>query len=589
MALALAIVATLFDNAVVSCIFSVLSLVIAGAETVAKIAKGTKESKLDTVLVLAAVLIPFCMGEFSVAALGMSIYKLSVVLVTFLMGLLGKNFKAIADVMPKNANLIDSQSNIRVVDASELRAGDKFMVKSNGVVPVDALITEGFSQFNTSNVHASNGDVSLSGGDKVLAGYVNSGSSVTCVAVCSYDESIVKDFNKMADMAESTKTIGEKRFMQIAKWYPLAVLALAIIVLLISGLSTGVWSSSLLRVSVLLIAATSGSFMIGVPLFTSGAVWTLKRHGLAVSSVELLDEIADINCVAFEKDGILTDGLYKITDIYTTEGISEEDLLMITGICVGGRAHSVSRIFTKYANQHLTAENIMEFPGKGVECTIMGKTFICGSESFIKECGVNLDGIAGYRIYITIDKVVMGAVNYGDALSGNASSDIEALRRTGVEKTVMFTKDSGKSAKEAFEASGADEYMESMNSFARVEAVGALKQEEDATCAYIGDVLYGEEAINEADVGIALINKEENGLEYSKIMLLGKLRSLARGIEIARVANGKVEIHFYCASAVKIIITLLGLFGALNVASAIVLDTVLTVAALLSAKDLLKK
>lgn len=337
-ALALAIISSLFNNAVLACIFSILSLIIAGAEVMFKLIKGTKDAKLDTVLIIAAILIPFCLGEFSVAALAMSIYKLSSVVIGFVIGILGKELKATADVTPKNANFIDSQSNIIVIAANELRNGDKFMVKTNDVVPVDSIITEGFSQFDTSKVHSSASDVSLSAGDKVLAGYVNTGSSVTCVAACNYDESIVMDFNRMADMSENTSTIGEKRFLQIAKWYPLAVLTLAILVLLIIGLSTGIWSDAMLKVSVLLIAATSSSFVIAVPLFTSTAVWTLKKKGIAVSSAEILDEIADVNCVAFERDGVLTDGVYKITDVYTAEGITDSDLLMIAGICIGGRA-----------------------------------------------------------------------------------------------------------------------------------------------------------------------------------------------------------------------------------------------------------
>jgi Cd2+/Zn2+-exporting ATPase len=588
-ALVLAIISSLFNNAVLACIFSILSLVIAGAEVMFKLIKGTKDAKLDTVLVITAILIPFCVGEFSVAALAMSIYKLSSVVTGFVLSILGKEFRATADVTPKNANLIDSQSNIRVVPSNELRSGDKFMVKTNDIVPVDSIVTEGFSQFDTSRVHSSASDVSLSAGDKVLAGYINTGSSVTCAAVCNYDESIVMDFNRMADMSETTSTIGEKRFMQIAKWYPLGVLALAILVLLIVGLSTGIWNSAMLKVSVLLIAATSSSFVIAVPLFTSAAVWILKKKGLAVSSAELLDEIADVNCVAFEKDGVLTDGVYKITDVYTAEGITDSDLLMIAGICVGGRAHPVSRIFTKYMNEHLKAENVMEFAGKGVECTIMNKSFICGTEDFVNECGVDVSEISGYRLYITLDNVVMGAVNYADNLSSGIATDIDELRKTGVEKVVMFTKDLGDAAKETFEISGADEYVENIDSFMRVEKISSLKQEEDATCAYIGDILGGEQAINEADVGVALINKEENGLEYSKIALIGKIKSLAEAIEISRIANGKVEIHFYCACAAKIIITLLGLFGAMNVASALIVDTILTIAALLSAKDILNK
>ena len=183
----------------------------------------------------------------------------------------------------------------------------------------------------------------------------------------------------------------------------------------------------------------------------------------------------------------------------------------------------------------------------------------------------------------------MGAVSYEDKLSESSANDIEELRKLGVEKVVMFTTDKEDVAKIAFGASGADEYVAEVTPFGRAEAVSKIKQEEGVTCAYVGEALGGEQAINEADVGISLISKENNGLEFSKVTLLGKLRTIADAVDIARVANSKVEIHFYCASAAKIIITLLGLFGALNIASALVIDVILTMAAFVSCKEMLKK
>jgi len=430
---------------------------------------------------------------------------------------------------------------------------------------------------------------SFSSGDKVLAGFVNTGSSVTCVASCDFEDSIVKDLNRLADMAETTQTAGEKRFEKIAKWYPVLTLVLAIVVLLIYGMSTGAWSEGMTVVSALLIAATSGSFMVAVPLFSSCAIWRLKRNGIAISTAEVLDEIADINCVVFEKNGILTDGKFEITKKYTAENFTEEDLLMIAGICVGGREHPISRIFTKYMNEYLSAENVMEFPGKGVECTIMEKTFLCGTESFIKESGIDISQVSGYRLYITIDNVLMGALSYEDTLSESSAYDIEALKKTGVEKTVMFTPDKDDKAQIQFKASGADEYIAELTPFMRAEAISKIKEEDGVTCAYIGEVLGGEQAMEEADVGVSLISKENNGLEYTKVALLGKLKALADAIECARLSDSKLEIHFYCAAAAKIITILLGMFAVLNVSAALIIDAVLTIAALMSAKELLKK
>ncbi len=589
LALILAFVASKMPNAFLICLFSIISLVLSGAETISKLIKGTKDSKQDTILVVAAIIIPFCLGQFVVAASAMSIYKLSLAVISKMLSGLGKSFKNIINVLPKTANVIDSNSNIRSTLSEEIIKGTKFMVKSGEIVPVDCIITEGFSDFDTSLVCDMGKDESLSSGDKALAGYINNGSSVTCVAVCDYEDSIVKDLNRIANMSEITSTIGEKRFEKIGKWYPMLTLALAIVVLLIYGMSSGDWGNGMKVVSALLIAATSGSFMIGIPLYTSCAIWKLKKKGIAISSTELLDEIADINCVAFEKNGILTDGKFKITDTYTAEGFSEEDLLMIAGVCVGGKAHPISRLFTKYMNEHLNAENVMEFPGKGVECTIMEKTFLCGTEDFIKESGIDISEVTGHRLYITIDNVLLGAVSYEDALSESSVYDIEALRKMGVEKVVMFTPDKEDDAKVQFAASGADEFVCELTPFKRAEEVSKIMEEEGVTCAYIGEHLGSEQAMEEADVGISLVNKETNGLEYVKVILLGKLKTLADAIDFARLANSKLEIHFYCAAAAKIITILLGLFAVLNVAAALVIDAVLTTAALVSAKEILKK
>lgn len=588
-AILLAFAASKITNTFFLCIVSILSLVLSGAETVFKLIKGTKDAKLDTLMIVVAVVIPFCLGNFVLAAYAMSIYKLSVTVISYLLANLGSGFRACANVCPQRANIVDSDSTVRIIPSSEIIKGTKIMIKTGETVPVDCIITEGFSDFDTSKVIDLGRNDSLSVGDKILAGYVNLGSAVTATAVCDYEDSLVFDMNRLADMAESAATVGEKRFIKLAKLYPVVILVISMIVLLICGLSTGSWGTGMSVVSVFLIAATTNSFMIAIPLFTSCVVWKLKKKGLAIASAEVLDEIADVNCVAFEKNGILTDGKFKILETYTAEGISKDDLLLMAGICVGGRTHPISRIFTKYKNEHLVAENVMEFPGKGIECTIMGKTFICGTEEFIKECEVDLSEAPGHNLYITIDKVLMGAFSYEDELAESSASDIELMRNVGVEKVTMFTSDKEEKAKIAFSASGADGYLAGLTSFARAEAVSKMKEEEGACCAYIGDALSGEQAINEADVGISLVSRETNGLEYSKIALLGKMKTLADAIEYARGANSKLEIHFYCASVVKIITVLLGAFGALNVATAIALDAILTIAALVSARELLKK
>lgn len=589
-ALVIAVVASLFNNAAVIGIFSVVSLILSGGEVMSGFLKSAKKAKPDdNALVLLAVLVPFFLGKFTIAAIAMAVYKLLNTLIMLVFGSLGRSFQETANVLPQYANLVDSGSNIRKVYSESLTRGTKIIIKTGETVPVDCVISDGFSDFDPSNVYAGKSNVSLSSGDKALAGFINVGTSVTCETVCDYDESLVMDLNRLAAMAETQSTKGEKRFLTIAKWYPPVVLAVAVAALLIGGFTNGAWTAAMLRMSVLFLVATTGSYVVAVPLLSSCAVWNLKKKGLALATADLIDEIADINCVAFEKSGILTDGKFQIKDIYTAEGISEEDFLMIAANCIGGRQHPISKILTKYMNRHIPAENVIEFPGKGMECTIMEKTFLCGSEKFMTECSVDVSEHSGYSVYVSIDGVIMGAMIVRDLIKPNTGETLRKLRQTGVEKIVMFSSERKETAEPAYKDCGADDYRAELSDYDRAEAIRAMQQGEDVTCAYIGGGVGGEQAIDAANIGITLVGREDGKLEYAKAVLLSDLETVADAIEISRLTCGKLELHFYCASAVKIILALLGLFGTVNIAAAIVIEALLTLAALFSAKDLINK
>lgn len=590
LALLLVAFSALFKNNAIICILSIFSLILSGGEIASKSLKSMKKKKFDdAMLVLLAVLVTFLLGKFIVAAFAMAIYKITNIFITYYHGSLGDNIQSIADVLPQYANLVDSGSNILRVSSNSLKRGNIIMVKVGEIVPVDCVIIDGYTDFDANNVYQSKTVVSLSPGDKVLAGFVNMGASVTCEATCDYDESLTVDLSRLASMAEQKYTRGEKRFLGIAKHYPMVILILAVLTILLGGFSGGLWGSSIYRVCSLFVVTTTGSYVVAVPLLSSCAVWNLKKKGLAISSGDLIDELADINCVAFEKNGILTDGVYKIKDIYTADGISEEDFLMIAANCLGGRQHPISNILTQYMNTYIPVGNVMEFPGKGMECTIMNKSFLCGSESFLTECGIDVSEMTGYTVYISIDGVFMGAMLIQDLVKPNSGESLRDLRQLGVEKIVMLSSERKETAELAYLDCGADEYYAELSPYGRVEIIQKLQKEDGVTCVYIGDRLSGEQALDTAHVGLTLISKEECGLEYSKAVLLGGLDTVRDAVELSRLACGKIELHFYCATAIKIILVLLSLFGAINVAAVIMIEAILTFIGIFSAKDLLKK
>ena len=588
-ALLLALIGLLFTG-LFQLVFALLSLFTSGDEMISRVRKTMRAGKFDDcVFVLLAVIIPFCLGQFALSATAMAVYKFSHVLLRRLSGKLGIQMKEAADVLPETANVIDEAFNIHTVQTSSLTRGMHVFVKKGDVVPADSVIIDGASDFDVSNVYLSKTSVSFSEGDKVLGGFINEGTSVTLELLTDANLSLVCDLKEVASIGECKNAKLRKRFTAISRIYPLAVLLLTVLMILIGGFTSGAWFEVMKRVSVLLVAATTGSYVFFAPTLASCAVWSLKRKGLALASADSIEELAEINCVVFEKDGILTDGDYKLRSIYTTEGVSEEDFLMIAGNCIGERNHPISELLTPYMNHYVPATNVLEFPGEGLECTMMKKTFLCGSESFMKKNGIDIGTCKDHTLYVAIDGAFIGAMVVQDFLKQGTSDPIHLLRRTGVEKLVMFTSDRKEVAEPAYLDCGADEFYCNLTPFERTETIKKIKKDEGVICAYIGDSDKGANAMNEADIGITMVDPNYGEVEYSDALLLGDMNTLAEAIETARVAFGKLELHFYGATAMKIILVLLSLFGAINTPVAILLDACLAGAALLSAKNMMKK
>ena len=589
LALMIGLAALLF-HPVLSCVFSLISLIISGGETVARSLRMMKKRKFDDgVFVLLAVLITFFLGSFAVAAIAMAIYKIAGAMIIYLSGEVGVQMKELAEVLPDYANLIDVDGSIREVETASLMSGMRVMIRNGDVVPADCIIQDGFSDFDTNKVYASGHAVSLSTGEKVLAGFVNTGTTVTCEVLHDYDASLSSDMRRIASVAEKSGTKSEKRFLSIAKLYPPTVILLAVLILVIGGFVSGAWGSTMQRAAVLLVVASTGSYLMATPILRAAAIWNLKKKGLSITSCNMLDDIAYINCVAFEKNGILTDGVYTMEEVYAAEGITKEDLLMFAGNCLGGRPHPVSQLLRSYMDPYVKVENVLEFPERGIECTIMGKTVLCGSETFITSCGVDIEEIKDYTVYVAIDQIFVGAIRMLDPVKYGSERQLDRLRDAGVEKIVMLTSERKELAEQSFVGSGADDFFSDLTSYDRVKIIKRLKRRATVTCAYIGDLLNGSQAMETADVGIVMVNSQNSSVEYSKAAMMGDLNTLTEAIETSRIACGKFELHFYCATAVKIILILLALFGAANVAIAVLIDAMLSCFGLLSASDMLKK
>ncbi|NNC83713.1 MAG: heavy metal translocating P-type ATPase, partial [Flavobacteriales bacterium] len=92
-----------------------------------------------------------------------------------------KALEALAALMPDEANLIEGDGT-RKVKVSELRSGDRIMIKPGEKVPADGLIYEGKSDFNESMLTGESMPVNKTVDEEVIGGAIN-GNGVVKITV----------------------------------------------------------------------------------------------------------------------------------------------------------------------------------------------------------------------------------------------------------------------------------------------------------------------------------------------------------------------------------------------------------------------
>ena len=196
-----------------------------------------------------------------------------------------------------------------------------------------------------------------------------------------------------------------------------------------------------------------------------------------------------------------------------------------------------------HAERHSRVEYVV---AHGIRSTVDGKRIVLGSHHFVFEdegCTVpegeedSFDALPTQysHLYLAISGVLAAVICIDDPLRGEVRSVMSALRGLGIDKLVMMTGDSERTAKAVAEHAGVDEYYaevlpEDKAAFIRSE------HEKGRIVIMIGDGVNDSPALSEADAGIAMSDGAAIAREIADITICSDdLESL---VVLKRIADG---------------------------------------------------
>lgn len=558
------------------------------------------EDFLMSVATIGALLIGFIPGaetQFPEAVFVMLFFQVGEVFEDYAEDKSRDSISELMNIRPDKANL-ETNGNIEVVDPSMVRVGDIIMVKPGEIVPLDGVVVDGVSSLNTVALTGESVPREIAVGGEVLSGCVNISGVLKVKVKKLFGESTASKIINLVEQAGERKSKSENFIRRFAHVYTPIVVFAAIALAVIPSLITGDVALWVYRALTFLVVSCPCALVISVPLTFFGGIGGASRNGILIKGANYMDTLAKIGTVVFDKTGTLTKGVFAVDAVHPEE-YDEKKLLSIAAAVEQYSTHPIAvalREASAVEAANSKIENVEEIAGHGVKAVVDGKQVSVGNEKLMNSLGITLNACeeckhhAGTVVHVAIDGTYVGHIVISDQIKSDSKEAISALKKLGVEKTVMLTGDQQRVAEHVAKQLQLDEYYAQLlpaDKVSKVEQMLSAKPS-GTHLAFVGDGINDAPVLARADVGIAMgALGSDAAIEAADVVLMDdKPSKIAQAIRIARKTILIAKENVWFAIIVKVAILLFtaaGLLGSLAMAIAVFGDVGVMVLCVLNA------
>ena len=531
--------------------------------TVRNLAAGKifDENFLMTVAAIGAIILGIFTGDGLMEGVAvMLLYQIGELLQSIAVGSSRSSIARLMDLKSDTATLVKGNQTI-VVAPEDLRVGDVILIKAGEKVPVDCTLLSGSTSLDMKSLSGEALPREVKEGDELLSGSINISKVVKAEVCREYRNSAVAKILELVEHSTARKAKPEKFITKFAKYYTPAVVIAAVLVaalvptIICAAQGAFLWETYrvwIYRSLSFLVISCPCALVISVPLSYFGGIGRCAKFGILVKGSTCLDELARATVAAFDKTGTLTEGVFAV------KNYSSEEALNIAAAAEKFSSHPVAAAFSSVATPYV-AENAEEVAGRGVKCTINGKTALCGNAQLLKENGVSFtpsDSLST-TIYVALNGKYMGVIEVDDLVKPDAAAAVAALKDGGITKAVMLTGDGQKRAAAVAGELGLDGCFAALLPDQKLEKARQLKGE--GGLIYVGDGINDAPVMTVADCAVSMGKVGSDvAIEASDIVLVSdNLSLLPRARRIAKGTRSIVFQNIIGSLAIKFAIMIL--------------------------------
>lgn len=456
-----------------------------------------------------------------------------------------------------------------LVSTNKVNVGDKIVLRTSNMIPLDGEIIDGGVTVNQSAITGESVAVNKTVGSRVYAGtVVESGECIIKVTQINgqgkYDRIV-----KMIEDSEKLKSSLESKASNLAdRLVPFS---------LFGTIFTYAITRNVTKALSILMVDYSCALKLTMPVAVLSAINECSNYNATVKGGKYLEALSKANVIVFDKTGTLTNAHPKVADIITFGNNDKAEMLRLAACLEEHFPHSVANAVVNEAKargldheeQHSKVEYIV---AHGISSLVGDEKVVIGSYHFVFEdenCTVPQDEQDKFdtipneysQLYMAINRTLVAVICIEDPIKDNVKQTLDNLRTNGIDKIVMMTGDSERTAKAVAEKLGIDEYHAEV--MPEDKAMFIEKMQADGNSVImVGDGVNDSPALSKADVGIAISSGAAIAREIADITVSSDdLNSLVTLKEISNLLMARIRSNYRSIISFNTALIVLGVVG----------------------------
>ncbi|NMH61037.1 heavy metal translocating P-type ATPase [Alteromonas ponticola] len=411
--------------------------------------------------------------------------------------------------VPVTANILDDGDKPTQGLAKSLKAGQRVLVKSGETIPIDGTILEGSADIDESMLTGEFEPVHKQVGDQVFGGSVNRVGSIVIQVEKALKEALVNQIIRIQDAAMAVKPKAAQMADVFSQYFVVAVLLIALGSYLywsVQGSEQAFW----IAIAVL-VATCPCALGLATPSALTCAMARLNKNGILLKRAEALEQVNEIDLIALDKTGTLTEGKFSLRHTWVSKGENTDQVLAIAATLESRSEHPLANAFAADNLLHLSDFKVV--PGYGVSGHIAGADYKMGSVVFT--AADSADFPAQANVFLSRNDSCIAAFEVTDKLKSNV---IETLRLFD-QQLIILSGDQQRQVEQVAQRVGITTYYGGHTPEQKYQLVQTFQQQ-GRKVMMLGDGINDTPVLASADVSVAVGNATDIAKSTADVILL---------------------------------------------------------------------